>query len=187
MRRRPRDFGHILFWEVLQNLPLAAGFLLGLELWQEGLVWPAVLCLAGASALGSLVIWATEGRIVAGHREPVRLVLVNISVIALLMLVLITYLSASWSSWWTDLVTGAVGGLALGVAQALAAGTRPGLGHCAALAAAFVLGLVAIRLLSAVLPLWLHIVVIATVVSAVIVGLDYGADAVSGAQEGSGA
>lgn len=173
-RRLPRGAGQVLLWEYLQNLPLAAGFFLGLDLWQAGRPWLAVACALGGSAAGALVIWATESRIVAGHREPLRVLLANVAVLATLMGVFMVYLSASWSRWQTDLVFGMLGGAALGLAQDLAAGSRVGWGHVLAFALSLPLGLVLVRVLAAGLPVWANAVLVTAVITVVIGVVDYG-------------
>lgn len=164
----------MFFWESVQNAPLVAGFLLGLRLWQSGQPGGAVLFVVGGSLLGALVIWATEARIVAGHREPLRAVLVNVAVMSALMLAVVAYLSAAWSRWWTDLLAGALVGLALGAAQDLAARSPVGLRHGAAFALAFALGLLGVRLLAAACPFLVSLLLITSVVTAAISWLDYG-------------
>ena len=168
-------FWRVFFWEFVQNLPLVVGFLLGLRLWQAGNPWLAGVCIVGGSLVGALAIRATEARIVAGHREPLRAVLVNIAVMSALMLVVVAYLSAAWSRWWTDLLAGSLVGLALGAAQDLAARSPIGLRHGAAFALAFALGLVGVRILAAVCPFLISALVITSVVTVAISWLDYGA------------
>jgi hypothetical protein len=171
---RPIKFLRSVFWEFVQNLPLIAGFVWGLDLWQHHRPAGAMACMAAGSVIGSLAIWATEARIVHGHREPLRVVLTNIAVIALLMLVLTAYLSAPWSRWWLDVVLGAAAGLALGAAQDLAAGSPIGIRHCAALGLSFTLGLVGVRLLAVSLPPLWSILTITTAVTVIIAVMDYG-------------
>lgn len=168
------DLGRTFFWEFVQNLPLIAGFLLALDLWQQARPLPSLACMVAGSVTGSLVIWATEARIVAGHREPLRVIVTNMAGITFLMLVLAAYLSAGWSRWWTDLVAGLLGGIALGAAQDLAAGSSASLGHVTAFALSFSLGLVGVRMLSSVLPLGATILVVTTTVTALICVMDYG-------------
>ena len=170
-----KEFGRVFFWELVQNLPLIAGFLLGLQLWQAGRPWFAGACVVAGSLLGALAIRATEARIVAGHREPLRAVLVNTAAMSALMLVVVAYLSATWSRWWTDLLAGALVGLALGAAQDLAARSPFGLRHGLAFALAFALGLVGVRVLAAACPFLVGLLVITSVVTVAIAWLDYGA------------
>jgi hypothetical protein len=171
----PARFWRIFFWEFVQNVPLVVGFLLGLRLWQSGQPGFAVLCVVGGSLLGALAIQATEARIVAGHREPLRAVLVNIAAMSVLMLAVVAYLSAAWSRWWTDLLAGGLVGLALGAAQDVAARSPVGLRHVAAFALAFALGLEGVRLLASECPLLVSALIITSVVTAAISALDYGA------------
>jgi hypothetical protein len=166
-------FWGVLCWEFLQNLPLIASFLLTLHFWQHARLGPAVACAIAGGLAGSLVIWATESRIVEGHHESPRVVLANVAVMAGLMLVLSAYLAASWSRWWMDLALGVVAGMMLGAVQDLAAGASIGARHCLALALAFALGLVEVRLLVTGLPLLWSILVITAGVTVTIVGMDY--------------
>lgn len=167
-------FWQTFFWEFIQNLPLIAGFLGGLHLWQMGKPWPAVASFVAGSAIGAWTIWATESRIVAGHREPLRLVLVNTAAIAVLMLLIVVYLTAAWSRWWSDLLVGIVVGIGLGAVQSIVAGSPVNLGHGVAFALSFALALVGVRLLTAHLVLELNIFIITAVVTLFIVLLDYG-------------
>jgi hypothetical protein len=163
-----------LGWELVQNLPLIAGFVLGLDLWQRGEVALAVVCMVAGSVLGALAIWATEAGIVAGHREPPGVVLTNLVVMAGLMMGVAAYLSAPWSRWWMDVVFGVLGGILLGVAQDRAAGAPIGVGHCVAMALALPLVLVGLRVLSARLPVLASVCILAVLVTVVIAWIDYG-------------
>jgi hypothetical protein len=167
------EFLRALGWEFLQNLPLIAGYLLTFHFWQHARPGPAVACAIAGSLAGSLIIWATESRMVAGHRELPRVVLANVVVMGGLMLVLSAYLAASWSRWWMDLVLGIVAGMVLGAVQDLAARSPIGARHGLSLGFAFALGLVAVRLLVAGLPLLWSILAITAGVTVTIVGLDY--------------
>jgi len=162
------------FWEFIQNLPLVGGFLLGLDFWrQEKLGW-AITCMVAGSVIGSLMIWATESRIVKGHREPMQEVVVNILAMGSLMFLLTVYMSSKWSGWWSDLLVGSVGGIALGVIQSLAVKSPVSVGHCMAFALSFALGLVGIRVLASTVSVGANILVVTTVVTAVITVIDYG-------------
>jgi predicted membrane channel-forming protein YqfA (hemolysin III family) len=90
------------------------------------------------------------------------------------MIVFLAYLSASWSRWQTDLAFGLLAGALLGVAQDLAAGSRVGWGHVTAFALALGLGLVLIRGLAAILPVWANVAIVTAVISVVIGVVDYG-------------
>jgi hypothetical protein len=164
----------VFCWEFLQNLPLIAGLLSGLSLWQDGRLVLAIACMFGGSAVGSLAIWATEARIMKGHREPPRVVFTNWLVFGGLMIGLAAYVSAPWSRWWLDLVLGAAAALALGAAQDWAAGSPLDVGHCAAMAAAFGLAVMGLRMLVASLPVLVNVLVITSAVTVVIVLVDYG-------------
>jgi hypothetical protein len=182
--RSPSDFGRTFFWEFVQNLPLIAGFLLALDLWQQARLLPSLACMVAGSVTGSLAIWATEARIVAGHREPLRVVVTNVAGSAFLMLVLAAYLSAGWSRWWTDLVVGWLGGIALGVVQDLAAGSPPSLGHAMAFAFSFSLGLAGVRIVSAALPLGASVLLVTATVTTLICMMDYGSPRTEGLRDG---
>lgn len=166
-----------LFWESIQNLPLVAGFLLGLEAWGAGR-WPvAVAWAVGGSALGALAIWATEARIVEGHREPLRVVLSNTLVMGVLAVAVIAYLSSPWSRWWTDLAVGSLAAVLLGASQDLAAGAARTAGldwhHAAALALAFGCTLLGVRVLVALMPAAANIVVVTLLSAVAVVLIDY--------------
>ncbi len=176
-------FARMLLWEFVQNLPLIAGFLAGLCAWGSGRPWLAVVSILGGSLVGSLAIWATESKIVEGHREPLRVVVVNVIMLSVLMFVVVLYLTAGWSRWWTDLLVGAVVGAGLGGAQDLAAGSPVGLGHSAAFALASAVGLVGVRFLVASLPLGLAVFVVTLILTVVVVLLDYGPEEGGSAQE----
>lgn len=170
----PARFWRVLFWEFVQNLPLVSGFLWGLALWREGKWQLTLVVTVAGSVLGSLAIWATESKIIKGHRESWPVVGMNVLAITGLTIVLIAYLAASWSRWWTDLLAGAAGGIVLAVAQDVAAGNRIGLGHALAFALSFAAGLVGVRLLSGALPLLVSVLIVGLLVTAAIVLLDYG-------------
>lgn len=167
-------FLRTFFWESVQNLPFVAGFLSSLEMWREGKQGAAIACAVAGSIIGSVVIWATESRIVKGHREPIQAVVANILAIVSLMFLLVVYMSSQWSDWWSDLLVGLVGGIGLGAIQSLVAKSLVSIGHCAAFALSFALGLVGIRVLATVFPAGANILLITAVVSVVITAIDYG-------------
>jgi hypothetical protein len=162
----------VLLWEFVQNLPLVLGFLLGLKLWQQGRLWPAMASMVVGSVAGSFLISVTERHIVEGHREPLRVMLTNMAVIAGFMLIVTAYLAAPWSRWWLDLVLGVVAGTLLGMVQDVVTGSSIGWGHCAAMGLAFALALVALRWLAS-LPLVANVLIITAVLSVLIVLIDY--------------
>jgi len=66
------------------------------------------------------MIWATESRIVKGHREPIQVVVTNVLAMSSLMILLTMYMSSSGCGWWSDLLIGFMGGVGLGAIQSLA-------------------------------------------------------------------
>jgi len=168
-------FFQAFFWEFVQNLPLVIGFAVALELWQQRRLLGAGVSMLSGSVIGALTIRATESKIVAGHREPWRVVAVNILVMTTLMLIIVAYLQTGWSNWATDLLGGIGAGIGLGIAQSLAAGEPIGLRHCVAFACAFPPALIGIRqLLIARIPLPANILILTTGVTFIISLLDYG-------------
>jgi hypothetical protein len=162
------------FWEFMQNLPLVAGFILALKLWGQG-KWPAaVACILAGSVAGSLIIRATESKIVAGHREPVRVVVANVMAMAMLMSVAVAYLAADWSSWGTDLLVGAVAGVAVGAIQDLVIGEPVGIRHCVALGCSAPIALVSARMFVAALSVWAGALIVTVVVTLIVGLVDYG-------------
>ncbi len=166
-------FWRVFFWEFIQNLPLLAGFMMALRLWQSGRLWLAAICIIGSSIIGACIIWATEFRIVAAHHEPLRAVLANIVVMSILMVVLVVYLTAAWSRWWTDLIVGSLTGVALGGGQDLATRSPISIKHYGAFALAFAVGLVGIRILAEACPFLIGILILTVLVTAVISWIDY--------------
>jgi hypothetical protein len=172
--RGPVKFLKAIFWEFVQNLPLIAGFIVALALWQQSKWGAAVACMVAGSVIGSLVIRLTESKIVESHREPLRVTIANIAVMAVLTFVLVAYLSVHWSSWKTDLLFGAVAGLGVAVAQDLAAGEPIGIRHCVALGFSGLVVLIGIRVLAATLPILASILIVTTVATLIIGLIDYG-------------
>lgn len=164
----------LLFWEFLQNLPLIAGLVASLQLWQQDRYLAAVACVGVSSFTGSLIIRATESRIVANYRESLRVTIANIAVMAVLMLAAVAYLLAGWSSWQTDLFVGVLAGVVLGAAQGLAARKNISINHCVAFACAGPLALIGPRVLAAVLPVLPNILIVTVVVTLVVGLIDYG-------------
>ena len=167
------EFSRAILWEFVQNLPLIAGFVVGSSLWRQNLVAAMISMIVG-SIVGSLAIRATESRIVDGHHEPARLVVANVVSIALIMLALSAYLSASWSGWQTDLLLGSAVGVLLGIVQSVVVGESIGTVHCAALGLSFPLGLIGVRaVLATGLPLVWASIIITAVITLLISVLDY--------------
>ena len=164
----------VIFWEFLQNLPIFAGFVLAFDFWQKGNAWLALASILVGSILGSIMIALTESRKVAGHREPLSVLLTNIVVMATIMFALLAYLSAGWSGWLTDLLIGGLGGVTLGMAQSLAAKKKIGIRHCIALGLAAALVIIAVRvLLNVGWPIWVNVLSITILATLVISFIDY--------------
>ena len=170
----------IIFWEFVQNLPMVGGFLLGLEAWHDGEIGIALAWMFGGSTLGAFLIWATESRIVREHREPVEAAVANVVIFMTLMVLVAAYLTASWSNYGTDVLTGFVAGTLVGILQDRVVRAPLGVMHCVAMATAFVLTMVGIRFLAATLPLGGNVLVITALASVVIVGIDYAVPETSG-------
>lgn len=176
------QFKLIFFWEFIQNLPLVAGLMLAIQLWQEAIVAVAVGAMLAGSLLGAVLIRLTESRIVGrgqsgglqNGREPVTVTVANIALMFLFTLLLTIYLTAIWSSIITDLLAGGVIGFVLSAGQSKAAGRSISWRHSLAFAAAFPAALITIRLLSTQLPVVIAILFITAVVTLIITFIDYG-------------
>lgn len=164
----------IFFWEFVQNLGPVAGFALAVELWRLNNPWLAVLSAFVGGVTGALVIAATESRKIAGNREPVAVMIANIIVMATFSCGMAIYFSMPWSTWLTDVFIGIFVGVLLGVVQSLAAKEPIGIRHCIALGAAFPVVLILLRALFGVgLPVLANIMIITTLMTLVIVLIDY--------------
>jgi len=164
----------VFFWEYLQNLPIFAGFIWGYVLWSQGRQELAVPCLIAGSLAGALLIALTESRKSKGHREPALVVIANGAGMAVIMVAMVGYLSALWSSWLTDLLIGVLAGVGLGALQSLAAREKISLRHCVALGSASPLALIAIRLILKIgWSTWANILAAALLATLIIGFLDY--------------
>jgi hypothetical protein len=163
-----------LGWEFVQNLPMVAGFLLALESARRGAWLAAAAWAVAGSAVAAMAIALTESRIVAGHREEPRVVLINGLVMLLAMGGGVAYLAAGWSGLGTDVVLGGLAGTLMGVLQDLAAGERVGVVHCVALALAGAGTLVAVRVLAMALPTPVNILLLTGAITLVVGLMDYG-------------
>ncbi len=141
------------FWEFVQNIVLLTGFFLSLTIWRQGRIGLALVCMIVGGVLGAWNIRWIEWKF-KGHAEPLKVTWTNSVVMPVLMLVFVAYLTATWSSWLTDVLIGALGGFALSAAQRLTLKAPLDLARSLAFAVAFPLTLLSIR---AVMPL--HIVV----------------------------
>lgn len=136
-----------MLWELAQNVPLIAGFLVSFHFWEQG-QWAAALgCMVLGSAMAAVVIAITEPLIFPGHKETGRAMVGNVLAFSGLMVAGSFYLSAAWSSWWTDLVAGLAVAVALALAQEAAARERFGFARSLWLGASCSVSLLLIRYL----------------------------------------
>lgn len=163
----------IFYWEFIQNLPLVLGFLLSLQAWRQQQWGLAITFAIIGSVVGALLIRATESKIVSGHKESVLVVITNIFLITALMLGVIYYLSSGWSRILTDWIIGGIIGLLLGTMQSLAAKQSIDYVHCIALALSTAIILMIIRFSTSALPLAINAILINTIVTLIIVLVDY--------------
>lgn len=175
------QFRLMFFWEFIQNLPLVAGLMVGIQLWQDAFVIAAVGVMLIGSLVGAILIRLTESRIVGrdqaglhGGQEPLAVTLTNAVLMFLFTLLLTIYLTAVWSSIITDLLAGSLIGFILSAGQSKAANQPVSGRHSLAFAAAFPVTLITIRLFSAQLPVAAGILVITAVVTLIITFIDYG-------------
>lgn len=155
--------------------------MLAIAWWQKNLLLSAILAMGFGSLLGALLIRLTEEYIVqkdqAGliwNREPIAVTLTNVVLMFVFMLMLTLYLTAVWSSPWTDLPVGGVIGLVLSASQSKAAKQPVSLRHSLAFAVAFPLALIALRLLANTFPIFISSLLITVLVTLAITYIDYG-------------
>lgn len=146
-RRALRKFLWLMFLELVQNVPLVVGFILAFRFWQKEMWVPAVVSMIAGGIVAALVIWVTEPMIFEGHRETLHQVIGNSLTFPVLTIVMILYLSARWTRWWTDIVGGLIIALALAVAQEWAAKERFGFVRSLWLGLSCSMSLIFIRLL----------------------------------------
>ena len=176
-------FWRVIFWEFVQNLPLLTGFIMGLQFWRQDKRPAAIVCVAVGCVVAALTIRATEAKIVEGHREPVRVIVVNIVAMTLAASLLVAYQSSDWSTWKADIFLGALAGMIVGGVQSRVIQEPVAMSHCVAFAGAVSLGLIVIRTLTATLPV-LASILLATALVTLVVGLiDYGPLARAGGQD----
>ena len=171
--RKRLKLARIFFWEFVQNIWPVSGFVVALELGRQGRWGLALGCIVTGGLAGAAAIYLTESRIVAGHREPIRVFITNAVVMVGLMITLGLYLSSDWSGWQIDLVAGMVTGVVLGAAQSRAAGEPIGIRHCAALAFSLPLVIMGIRFSVRVLPVLACILLITAFFTIVVTLVDY--------------
>jgi hypothetical protein len=179
-------FLKILFWEYIQNLPVLVGFAWAMRFWQKGNSIFAITCLFIGGATGAILIAVTESKKQAGYREPTAVLLVNIFGITILMFIVLVYLLAPWSSWWTDIMIGIVLGIGLAVVQSQAARKKINIAHSIALGIASPLILVCFRWLAdAGWSIWLNIFLMSLLATLVISTVDYAPDEIKASKERS--
>ncbi len=139
----------VMWWELVQNVPLVFGFVLAFSFWQRNLL-AALGCMIVSSIIAALFIAATEGKIFEGHRDTIRAVIANAIIFSLLMVVTALYLSAGWSSWATDIACGFVVTLVLAVVQDWAAEDRFGFVRSLYLGVSGAVSLIVIRLVGGI-------------------------------------
>jgi len=120
MEEKTKEVLALMWWELVQNVPLIFGFVLAFSLWEENLL-VALACMVVSSLIAAVAIAATEGKIFPGHHETWRAFIANWTTFSVLMALFAAYLSANWSSVWTDLVGGLLAGMALALMQDRAA------------------------------------------------------------------
>src|SRR5262245_43309251 len=117
-------FFFVLFWEVIENLPVALGFLIAVRLCRKQVFLALTALMVGAVGT-SLLIYRIQGYRLSGVPEldhPPRLgdLFVNLVFITGIGIPLLRYCSTEvwWSNWKTDLVLGSLAGMGLALAQA---------------------------------------------------------------------
>lgn len=150
------EFLILLWWELVQNVSLIFGFVGGLALLEQNPP-AAVLCIVASSVVAALLIAATEGKIFLGHRESLGAIIANVAVFSVGMLIVAAYLSASWSSWLTDIIGGVVAGITLAVVQDWAAQERFGVVRSLSLGLSCSISMIFIRLVGG---MWAAVIVV---------------------------
>jgi hypothetical protein len=113
-----KRFLRILLWETLENFPLFIGFLLAVRIRSENLALAFVYLLVG-TALGAGLIHFTEVKKFS-NQPRLKETLTNFAVFTVLAIPFVFYFSVSnvwWSNWITDIIFGAVAGVALAVGE----------------------------------------------------------------------
>ncbi len=178
-------FFFVLFWEVIESLPIALGFLTAARL-RHKQVRLALMSLVVGAVGTSLLFYLIQGYRLSGvpeldHPSTLADLFVNIVFITGIGIALLPYCSAEmwWSNWKTDVVLGVLAGMGLALAQASFSWSVDVFHiplHLIALALSSPVFLLGIRYLRGVRswPLALIGMTVCTVVSsAVIVAIDY--------------
>jgi hypothetical protein len=171
-------FLQILFWETLENAPLFIGFLLAVRIRSENLVL-ALVCLLAGTALGAGLIHLTEVKKFS-NQPALKETWTNFGIFTILAIPFIFYFSASgvwWSNWVTDIVLGAVAGIALAVGESWGWSNTVGVKlHAVSMTIAAVLFLFGIRLIYQIESLAVMLIfglVFTLLISILIVRLEY--------------
>jgi hypothetical protein len=167
------SFAQEVLWEFVQNLPLVTGFIVALQLWQQGQQVAASACMGIGGVTGAVNIRAIERKF-KGNAEPLRVTIANVLIMPLLMFAFALYLAAGWSNWRTDLLAGALAGVGLGAAQGLVIKGPIDVVRCVAFACAFPLTIVSTRVLVSAAPALASILISTTIVTLMICLIDYG-------------
>jgi hypothetical protein len=178
-------FFFVLFWEVIENLPIALGFLIATRLRRKQVLLAFTFLIVGTVGT-TLLIYLIQGYRLSGvpeldHPPTLVDVFVNTTFITGIGIPLLLYCSAEvwWSNWKTDVVLGLLAGMGLALAQASFSWSVDVFHiplHVIALALSSPIFLLGVRYLRGVpsWPLALTGMAVCTVVSsAVIVAIDY--------------
>lgn len=173
-------FLNAVFWEFVQNLPVIVLFVAAVWLWSRERKRQSVACTLTGAIVGSLIIRFTEP-LKSGYHEPWSITVTNVVAMSLLQLLFTAYLGTetNWSNWKTDMLLGALAGIALAAAQGLASQGSPLIGiilHSVALAVAGALVLVGIRKTKgqALIPALGSAILLVIVMTLFISAIDYG-------------
>jgi hypothetical protein len=117
-------FFFVLFWEVVENLPMSIGFLIAVRVRRKSLAVALASLMAG-TVLSSVLICAIQAYRLSGvpeldHPPPSAALFVNILTFTGMGSLVMLYCSAEawWSNWKTDIVLGLLSGLLIALAQA---------------------------------------------------------------------
>jgi hypothetical protein len=161
----------LMLFEFAQNLPVLVGFVAAWHFWQGGELAAAGVCLVAGGLGGALGICITEPFMVQGHRETTRALVGNAASFVVLMALLVLYLSAGWSAWYTDVGAGMLAALALAVAQDFVSEEQMGLARSLWLGLSGSVGLILLRWLTPFSAL--AAIVIVTVWITLVMGTSY--------------
>lgn len=173
-----KRFTGILLWETLENLPLFIGFLLAVRIRSENLALAFAYLLAG-TALGAGLIHFTEVKKFS-NQPRLKETLTNFAVFTALSTPFVFYFSISnvwWSNWITDIIFGAVAGVALAIGESWGwSKTTKVKSHALTMAISAALFLFAVRLIytiESVTAMLIAGTILTFLLSIIIVWLDY--------------